>query len=362
MATLFTLGSWTSGGYTGTLTVSYSETIDISNNVSNLPITLTWSGNRSSATLYSNGLRVRVGTQWWTAIANGGNANDCRNGKSHTFVVPHNNDGTGSVEVYVEADISGGSPDFKSKTATITLTKIPRGHSFSLNSTMITKGQTITLTAVKNVEAYRSTITFDNGVVQGEIGRNQSRTSWEISYDTLSNSLATGITRNVAIICKTINYDTGQEIATTILYVAVNTGHIAFSLYDDGSNVGATVGERATSDGFCVKGIKADFTQATEVDFTGTTVKGLGTLEVSAHQFSIGSVGTSAVYKQWAVPTKEGYTALGILGYSQAGSSSTAVNIVRLELTGGQIYYTGRSLSGTGSNMTITVEILWLKN
>lgn len=274
MATLYTVGSWTSGGYTGTLATSYTETTDITTNVSNVTVTVAWSGNRTSATLYGNGLRVRVGTQWWTAVAAGGNANTARGGLSHTFTVPHNNDGTGSVTIYTDADISGGNPDFKSKSATVTLTTIPRGHTFTLSETMISAGQSVTLTATKNVEAYRSTITYDNGVTQGEIGRNQSRTSWEISYDTLAAGLPTGVTRNAAIICNTVNYDTGAIVSTTTLYVAVNTGHIALSLYDDGNGVGATVGERATAPGFWVKGIAADFTQATEVRGIYEEIKG----------------------------------------------------------------------------------------
>lgn len=267
MATLYTVGSWTSGGYTGTLATSYTETTDITTNVSNVTVTVTWSGNRTSATLYGNGLRVRVGTQWWTAVAAGGNANTARGGLSHTFTVPHNNDGTGSVTIYTDADISGGNPDFKSKSATVTLTTIPRGHTFTLSETMLTAGQSVTLTATKNVEAYRSTITWDNSVSQGTIATNDAGTSWGISYDTLAAGLPTGVTRNAAIICNTVNYDTGAIVSTTTLYVAVNTGHIAFSLYDDGNGneVGATVGERATAPGFWVKGIPADFTQATEV-------------------------------------------------------------------------------------------------
>lgn len=252
MATLYTVGSWTSGGYTGTLATSYTETTDITTNVSNVTVTVTWSGNRSSATLYGNGLRVRVGTQWWTAVAAGGNANTARGGLSHTFTVPHNNDGTGSVTIYTDADISGGNPDFKSKSATVTLTTIPRGHTFTLNETMLTAGQSVTLTATKNVEAYRSTITWDNGVSQGTITTNDAGTSWGISYDTLAAGLPTGITKNVSIICQTINFETGNVVSETTLYVAVNTGSIVLSLYDDGTDAGVTIGERAVKGGMNV--------------------------------------------------------------------------------------------------------------
>lgn len=184
-----------------------------------------------------------------------------------SFTFNHNLDGSLSLTVKVTLNIQG---DVVSAQTTYVLPTIPRGHTFVLDKTMLTSGQSVKLTATKNVSTYTSTIKYSNGITEGTLFDKSTANEWDISYATLSNGMASGLTRRILITCET--YNGNELVQTSPLYIAVNTGNIVLSLYDDGSgDIGVTIGERATGGGFNVKGIEANFSEATKVVFKEET-------------------------------------------------------------------------------------------
>lgn len=330
MASLFTLGSWTYGSTTGTLALEYTETTDKITNTSSLTITARWSGNRSVATLYSNGLVIKVGNQTWTAIAKGGNANNARSGVSKTFVIPHNNDGTGSVVIYAEADISDDSgSDFKSRSATLTLTPIQRGHQYSLNTNLLTTGQTATITVTKIIDTYTSTIAWDNGVNSGTLATKSSGTSFTTDYATLSDGILSGLSANVKFTCTC--YDGDTVVGTTILSLVVNTGIIDLSLYhDNDGNLGCRWGKRALTPEYLFP--LQDAIKVVQVTDTHSIAAGVSEERLVD------------------VPVMPGYTPIAMVGYSCAGSAF--VYVYRARLNNGKMNYGIRNTNGTHNSFT----------
>lgn len=262
MTELISLGPWRYGSYSGTLKLSYeiiSQNIQL--NTTELKIKLTFPGNRQ-ASVY--GLTCTVDGQAWNP---GVSKLTSSSSLEKIFAIKHNDDGTKSVSISLRADMSDDSgSDVKTASSSVALQQIPRGHRFALDQTMLSAGKSVTITAIKSIESYMSTITWDNGVNTGVVAMNSFADSWTVDYDTLSDGLAKGVTRNVTFTFKT--YNGSDLITTTTSTLVITTGKITLSLYDDGTDTGVTFGERAVKPG-------VNFKNGTVIDFRDTTVLGL---------------------------------------------------------------------------------------
>ena len=232
------------------LTLYYEETIDRVSNTSTLKIKVEETGD-FTRTNYGTYVEI-TGQPRWTIVAS---KTSVKPGTSweKVFTISHDNSGNASVDI----KLFGEFIEAKTEAKTLVLTSIPRNNSFTISPLLLTSGQTATITADRHGTSYTSTITWSNGINSGTITSESTETSWQVSYETLSNGIPVGTSRAVTFTCTTYNGSTQVGDIVT-LSLTINTGKIPVSMYDDGNgNVGVTIGERATEPGFNLK-VKAN--------------------------------------------------------------------------------------------------------
>ena len=232
------------------LTLYYEETIDKVSNTSALKVKVEETGN-FTRTNYGTYVEI-TGQARWTIVAS---KTSVKPGTSweKVFTISHDNSGNASVDI----KLFGEFIEAKTETKTLVLTSIPRNNSFTISPLLLTSGQTATITADRHGTSYTSTITWSNGINSGTITSESAETSWQVTYETLSNGIPVGTSRAITFTCKTYNGSTQVGDIVT-LSLTINTGKIPVSMYDDGNgNVGVTIGERATEPGFNLK-VKAN--------------------------------------------------------------------------------------------------------
>lgn len=289
--------------------ITYEIEQDVAANISIIKI-LAAAEFRSSGNYYRNGAKVSVAADGKTiesatkAIGIGSYAGYGLDFKftPDSITIKHNDDGTKTgLTITATFDIQGTK---NTGSVVIDLPPIPRGNKYSIDKTMLTPNTAATLTATKINEAYTSTIEWTNGVMSGQIAGKSAATQWELNYSTLSAGIPAGLTRVASIICTTYNGDTA--VMVTILQIAINTGSIVLSLYDNGNGKrGATFNKRAEGPGFFMP-----------------MQNNVAIIE-SNHSYTLNSSKTYGTVK-WEVTPPEGYKIIGIVG-STTGNVVTAI-------------------------------------
>lgn len=187
--------------------------------------------------------------------------------KRGTQRIDHNTDGTKAINASLRLNVGG---DICTGSGTITLTPINRINQMSVTPTTLTN-QDATITITKYVSSYTTTIEYTIAGGTYTLADKASGTSFVLAYDDLKALI--GVFTSDDIYIKATTYDGANAIGYVDTTITIQTGQIAFSLYDDREgNVGATFGEEATEDGVnvyldvkfgkAVRRITADFTDA----------------------------------------------------------------------------------------------------
>lgn len=187
--------------------------------------------------------------------------------KRFTQRIEHNNDGTKAISASLRCNVGG---DICTGSGTITLTPINRINQMSVTPATLTN-QDATITITKYVSSYTTTIEYTIAGGTYTLADKASGTSFTLAYDDLKALI--GVFTSDDIYIKATTYDGANAIGYVDTTITIQTGQIAFSLYDDREgNVGATFGEEATSEGLNVflnavfgkasKRITADFNNA----------------------------------------------------------------------------------------------------
>lgn len=279
----------TSGGSSGLFTYTFyttiTEIIDQMSNTSMLTAKLSFKADTTGKLFDGSGFTATIQYSFdqtnWTKIASATRTSYTGTSEvtlisGSSFAIKHNDDGKKTIYYRVVITNNGNSyaPRSTSHEWTLVLEDIPRGNNFSLDKTMLSKGESVILTITKSIETYSSTINWSRSDgASGQIMLKDASASKTITYEELASGLPTGVSATITLICDTWN---GTEyIASTTLEIRLSSGYMALSLYDDNTGeVGATIGERATEGGFWVKGVAVDFTQATEVRGIYEEIKG----------------------------------------------------------------------------------------
>lgn len=257
----------TSGGSSGLFTYTFyttiTEVIDQMSNISMLTAKLTFKADTSRKLFDGSGFTATLQYSFdqsnWTKIASA--TKTTYTGTSEvtlisgsSFAIKHDDDGKKSIYYRVVITNNGNNyaPRSASHDWTLVLENIPRGNSFSLDKTMLSKGESVVLTIAKSIDTYSSTINWSRSDgASGQIMIKDASASKTIAYEEMADGLPTGVSATITLICDTWN---GTEyIASTTLEIRLSSGYMALSLYDDNNgDVGATIGERAIGGGFNV--------------------------------------------------------------------------------------------------------------
>lgn len=257
----------TSGGSSGLFTYTFyttiTETIDQMSNTSMLTAKLSFKADTTGKLFDGSGFTATIQYSFdqtnWTKIASATRTSYTGTSEvtlisGSSFAIKHDDDGKKTIYYRVVITNNGNNyaPRSTSHDWTLVLENIPRGNSFSLDKTMLSKGESVVLTIAKSIDTYSSTINWSRSDgASGQIMIKDASTSKTITYEELADGLPTGVSAIIILTCETWN---GFEyIASTTLEIRLSSGYMALSLYDDNNgDVGTTIGERAIGGGFNV--------------------------------------------------------------------------------------------------------------
>lgn len=164
--------------------------------------------------------------------------------KRFTQRIEHEADGTKAINASLRINVNGS---ICTGSGTITLTPINRINQMSVTPATLTN-QDATITITKYVSSYTTTIEYTIAGGTYTLADKASGTSFTLAYDDLKALI--GVFTSDDIYIKATTYDGANAIGYVDTTITIQTGQIAFSLYDDREgNVGATFGEEATEDG-----------------------------------------------------------------------------------------------------------------
>lgn len=265
--------SYSGSGYTivTSFILEWTEEISVSDNTSVLSWTLktnqspTGSGyrrtfNSSGSYVTINGHQVGIQSQQvynGLIVARG------------SETIRHNDDGTKSVSVAIRCNVGG---DYCSANRSIDLTRIDRINQMEITPQTLSSG-TATITITKYVRTYTTSIEYEIASQIISVASQSTETTFSIAFDDVKALIGNYTTELMLVTATT--YDGSTAIGSVSKEIIIQTGVMPMSLYDDREgSVGVTIGERATEGGFWVKGVPADFTQATEVRGIYEEIKG----------------------------------------------------------------------------------------
>ena len=237
--------------------VSWSETYDIASNSSVVSAELRLSRTNTGYETYGSGSFTMsingnsVTTPQYQTFSFTYNSNTlCI---SHSVTVPHNADGSKSIEISISGYVNSGNPylTVDSQSATVALTTIPRASSLIVpNGTL---GTTIRLTVNRASTAFTHTINWSAGGQSGSLTGVGAYVDWSVPY-----AIANGNTSGTSVTCSftLITYNNGTEIGRSTtsctLYIPNdNTTKPTLSV----SNITVTNSGNISSWGEAIKGI-----------------------------------------------------------------------------------------------------------
>lgn len=258
----------------------------ITNNTSNVTVTLNYSWTNGSYNRYSTTKYIKIGGTKYSFNDADINTDATTSGSGVLFTktlnIAHNADGTKELNVEAYVDTNLNSIGVLTKTTTKTLTTIPRASTISATDAAVEAVSTITIS--RKSTDFVHTLTYKIGDISGTIISKTSATkvNWTIPA-TVYKAFTTSLTKSCTITCKTLT-SSGATVGTkttTITASIAETSASAITATDAAVGAYSTMTIDSKSSSF-----KHTISYFMSLKFMGTIVKD-----------------TAATSHKWQIPT-----------------------------------------------------------